>query len=85
MKQGDTETALAHAQLALSRDAQHPLAPVVMILAYREMGNEKAAQAVIDRVMAEDCMNNLVRWLGGVEEAHFFGFRPRPDRAGYGF
>ena len=22
--------------------------------------------------MAEDRMNNLVRWLGGVEEAHFF-------------
>ena len=72
MKQGDTETALAHAQLALSRDAQHPLAPVVMILAYRETGNENAAQAVIDRVMAEDCMNNLVRWLGGVDERHFF-------------
>ena len=67
MQQGDTEIALTHAQLALSRDAQHPLAPVVMILAYRETGNENAAQAVIDRVMAEDCMNNLVRWLGGVD------------------
>ena len=60
MKQGDAETALAHARLALSRDAQHPLAPVVMALAYRDLGNKKAAQDVLDRVMAEDRMNNLV-------------------------
>lgn len=72
LKQGDTENALKHARLALSRDAQHPIAPVILVLAYRAMGNAEAAADLIDRVMADDCMNNLIRWLGGVEETHFF-------------
>lgn len=72
LKQGDAENALKHARLALSRDAQHPLAPVVMALAYRALGQEEAAQDILSWTMADDCLNNLVRWLGGVEEAHFF-------------
>lgn len=72
LKQGDVENALNHARLALSRDAQHPIAPVIMVLAYRAMGNKEAAEKLIRRIMADDCMNNLIRWLGGVEEAHFF-------------
>jgi len=72
LKQGDAESALKHARLALSRDAQHPIAPVIMVLACRALGQEAAADDILHRTMADDCMNNLIRWLGGVEEAHFF-------------
>ena len=72
LKNGDAENALKHARLALSRDAQHPLASAVMVLAYRALGREEDALDIIRWTMADDCMNYLLRWLGGVEESHFF-------------
>lgn len=72
LKKGDHQAALKHARQALQRDADHPLAPVVLVLAYRALGKPEAAVPVIRQVMETDCMNNLIRWLGGVEETHFF-------------
>lgn len=73
LKNGDYELAAKHARQAISRDVLHPLAPVVLILAQRALGKFEEAKSIIAQVMREDCMNNLIRWLGGVEEAYFFG------------
>lgn len=72
LKNGDYEAAVKHARQALNRDAMHPLAPVVLVIANRAMGREAEAQAIIGQVMKVDCLNNLIRWLGGVEEKRFF-------------
>lgn len=81
LKNGDCEAAIQHAREALRRDARHPLAPVVLALAHRARGEEEAASAVLRQAMREDSMNNLVRWLGGVDEAHFLaGMHSAPDQ-----
>ena len=72
LKNGDYELAVKHGRQALNRDAMHPLAPVVLIVAQKALGNEEEAEAILAQAKKVDCMNNLIRWLGGVDEKTFF-------------
>lgn len=72
LKNGDPEAAVAHARQAMERDARHPLAPAVLVLGYRALGDDATAQAVVREVMRQDRLNHLIRWLGGVGESEFF-------------
>ena len=74
--------ALRHGQEALNRDRMHPLAPVILVLAHRAMGQEEQARAVIAQTMALDRFNLLIRFLGGVSRDTFFReLRSNPDQA----
>ena len=72
LRRGDPAAAIRHANTALSRDADHPLAPVVLVLAHRALGETETADAILAQAMQNDRMNYLLRWLGGVERAYFF-------------
>ncbi len=73
LKRGDYKAALVHAEKALVRDADHPLAPAVMALAFKHLGKEDMAQQVISAALARDPMNLLVRFLSDMERSRFYG------------
>ena len=78
---GAYETAVHHARQALSHDSMHPLAPVILVLAYRALGQEDSARTVISEAMAKDRFNALIRWLGGVRGDTFFrSLKCSPDQ-----
>ena len=68
----DYEEAIAHAKQVLTHDAKNPLAPVVLALSYRALGETEKADDVIETGRQDDCFHMLLRWLSGMSEAHFF-------------
>ena len=79
----DPEAANAHARQAMERDARHPL-PAVLVLGYR-LEDDARRRVVVREVMRQDCLNHLIRWLGGVGESEFLpDWYSLPDRAGHG-
>lgn len=81
LSHGSPEAAISHGRMALDRDRGHPLAPVILVLAYRKLGNEEAAKSFIAQAMALDRFHALIRWLGGVDEERFFReLRCAPDQ-----
>ncbi len=73
LKRGDYKAALIHTEKALVRDADHPLAPAVMALAFQHLCKEDTAQQVISTALARDPMNLLVRFLSSMERSAFYG------------
>lgn len=69
---GDWEKAEFHARQALSKDLDHPLAPVVSVIALRNLGQTEQAQIVLEDAKKRDCLNNLIRWLDKADENDFF-------------
>ena len=72
LSRGDAEAAADHARQALTHDTRNPLAPVVLALAQRELGDEAAANAVIGAGLESDRFNMLLRFLSGLDRARFF-------------
>ena len=72
LSRGDAEAAADHARQALTHDTRNPLAPVVLVLAQRELGDEAAANAVIGAGLESDRFNMLLRFLSGLDRARFF-------------
>lgn len=67
----DYEEAIAHAKQVLTHDAKNPLAPVVLALSYRALGETEKADDVIEAGRQDDCFHMLLRWLSGVKRAAF--------------
>lgn len=72
LARSDYEEAIAHAKQVLTHDAKNPLAPVVLALSYRALGETEKADDVIEAGRQDDCFHMLLRWLSGMSEAHFF-------------
>lgn len=72
LTRSDYEEAIAHAKQVLTHDAKNPLAPVVLALSYRALGETEKADDVIEAGRQGDCFHMLLRWLSGMSEAHFF-------------
>lgn len=71
LRRGDPKAAADHAQRALDRDADHPLAPAVLLLAQCALGLEEEAQRTAARALARDPHNLLILWLSRTPEAFF--------------
>ena len=72
LARSDYEEAIAHTKQVLTHDAKNPLAPVVLALSYRALGETEKADDVIEAGRQDDCFHMLLRWLSGMSEAHFF-------------
>ena len=72
LARSDYEEAIAHTKKVLTHDAKNPLAPVVLALSYRALGETEKADDVIEAGRQDDCFHMLLRWLSGMSEAHFF-------------
>ena len=71
LRRGDPKAAADHAQRALDRDADHPLAPAVLLLAQCALGLEEEAARTAARALARDPHNLLILWLSRTPEAFF--------------
>ena len=60
LRRGDPKAAADHAQRALDRDADHPLAPAVLLLAQCALGLEEEAARTAARALARDPHNLLI-------------------------
>lgn len=72
LKNGDYKTAAEHARQAWNRDVMHPLAPVVLEVALKAMGDTERAQTVARRALGLDCFNMLMRWIDSTDKRRFF-------------
>ena len=72
LARGDAEMAAGHARQALSHDTKNPLAPAVLALAERALGDASAADAVISAGLEDDRFNMLLRFLSDMDRERFF-------------
>ena len=72
LRNRDTKKALTHAQRAIDRDADHPLAPAVKIIAYKKLGNNELAAKESESALRKDPFNILVRYLSDMSRDVFY-------------
>lgn len=72
LRKGDYETAIIHAQQAMNRDRMHPIAPAILAIAHRALGNCTEAENVIQQALEWDRLNILLRWLSNMDKNTFF-------------
>ena len=72
LARGDFDEAIEHAKQVLAHDGKNPLAPVVLALSHRALGDEKAAEHIIEASLKDDCFQMLLRWLSPMDKNRFF-------------